>query len=64
MLSFVILNTQSVFVLRRFITDNVIVAFEVLYSLKLRRKCNRGSMAIKLDMIKVYDKVEWYFLRE
>ncbi|KAK2648557.1 hypothetical protein Ddye_016046 [Dipteronia dyeriana] len=43
------------------ISDNMIVDRECLHNLK-RQKRKDGSMAIKLDMSKAYDRVEWVFL--
>ncbi|KAK3198418.1 hypothetical protein Dsin_021833 [Dipteronia sinensis] len=58
----VISETQCPFVPGRLISDNTIVGFECLH--RLKRRCGeRGSMAIKLDMSKEYDMVEWVFLR-
>ncbi|GAA0141530.1 hypothetical protein LIER_02655 [Lithospermum erythrorhizon] len=55
-------NTQSAFVSDRFITDNVLLAYEVHHSLK-RKKGQVGCFSLKLDMQKAYDRVEWDFLR-
>ena len=44
---------QSAFVEGRAITDNYIVAHEVIYSLKTKRK--KKSMGLKLDIAKAYD---------
>uniref|UniRef100_A0A2N9GZ45 Reverse transcriptase zinc-binding domain-containing protein n=1 Tax=Fagus sylvatica TaxID=28930 RepID=A0A2N9GZ45_FAGSY len=52
---------QSSYMFRRLIIDNVRVAFEVMHSMSLKR---RGQMAIKLDMSKAYDWVEWVFVEE
>ena len=59
----IISPTQSAFVLGRFITDNVIMAYEALHSMHVRKKGKIGSLALKLDFSKAYDSVEWLFLQ-
>ncbi|XP_040996051.1 uncharacterized protein LOC121242225 [Juglans microcarpa x Juglans regia] len=54
----IISPTQTAFVLGRLITDNIIVAFESLHTMKARLKGNDGFMALKLDMSKAYDRIE------
>lgn len=47
----------------RQILDNVLVAFKIMHKLKNQRKGKTGMMALKLDMRKAYDQVEWIFLQ-
>ncbi|CAL9020380.1 unnamed protein product, partial [Prunus brigantina] len=47
---------------QRQITDNILVVHEILHSLKIARGTDQQFMAMKLDMAKAYDRVEWAFL--
>ncbi|CAL9000066.1 unnamed protein product, partial [Prunus brigantina] len=53
---------QSAFVAERQITDNILVVHEILHSLKIARGADQQFMAMKLDMAKAHDRVEWIFL--
>lgn len=57
-LSVIISKNQSIFVPGRLITNNVIVAYETLHSMKTSFKGRVDSMALKLDISKAYDRVE------
>jgi hypothetical protein len=58
----VISSAQSAFVPGQLISDNILLAYEFSHYMRNRRKGNRGYAAIKLDMSKAYDRVEWHFL--
>lgn len=59
----VISETQSAFIPGQLITDNVLIASEVIHYLNCKREGITCWCALKLDMAKAYDKMEWCYLR-
>lgn len=58
----IILYNQSAFISNRLIIDNIMITHELLHSLNKLRKCTNEKMTVKLDMLKVYDWIEWPFI--
>ena len=52
---------QATFLAGRKGTDNVIIAQELIYSLK-KRKGSDGYIVVKIDLENVYDRLEWSFV--
>ncbi|CAM8914220.1 unnamed protein product [Rhodiola kirilowii] len=58
----IISSNQSAFVKGRVISDNILIAQELMHFLKGRKKQKKAYASLKLDMNKAYDRVEWDFL--
>lgn len=58
----IICPTQSAFIPGRLISDNILAAYERLHTMQSHMWGKEGYMAVKLDMSKAYNRVEWGFL--
>ncbi|KAL8122007.1 hypothetical protein AgCh_018659 [Apium graveolens] len=63
LLDTVVSTTQSAFIPDRLISDNIMISYEIMHYLKGRKVGKYGYMALKLDMCKAYDRIEWNFLK-
>lgn len=54
--------SQSAFIVGRSIQDNVLIAFDLLHSMKRKTKGKNGDVALKIDISKAYDRVDWSYL--
>ena len=64
LLNSIISETQGAFIANRLITDNVLIAFESLHHMTTSCLGKKSFMALKLNMSKAYDRVEWAFLEK
>ena len=58
----IVSENQSAFQASKVITDNILMAFETLHYMKNHQTGNTNFMALKLDMSKAYNRVEWSFV--
>lgn len=61
LLELIIHSSQATFVPHRSIGDNIIINHEVMFYMK-NKKGSLGFMAIKVNLAKAYDRVEWKVL--
>lgn len=60
----IISENQSAFIHGRAITDNILITHKVLQFLKTSQAQKQCTMAVKMDMSKAYDCVEWKFVEK
>jgi hypothetical protein len=63
LLNDIIAPMQSTFILGRIITDNALIAFKCLHAISHGNNTCKYFGALKLDLTKAYDRVEWGYLR-
>lgn len=57
LMHYIISENQSAFIPGRLITDNVLIAHELMHSMHTR-KLSKSFMALKLDISKAFDRVK------
>lgn len=62
-MSHLVAKNQTSFVRGRHIMDNVIIAQEVMYSMRVK-KGRKGWMSIKIDLERAYDRLRWGFIED
>lgn len=60
----IISPNQLAFILKRLISDNVLVDFECIHKINNKTYGGEGALMLKLNMNKAYDRVEWTFLEK
>lgn len=56
-------ENQTAFVPGRSVHDNVLIAFELIHYMKRKNKGSEVDDALKLDVSKAYNRVDWQYLK-
>jgi hypothetical protein len=51
-------------VLGKSIQDNAVVAFKVVHYIKVDKCKQKNNVALKLNISKIYDRIDWVYLKE
>ncbi|XP_075079961.1 uncharacterized protein LOC142165268 [Nicotiana tabacum] len=62
-LNVIISEAQNAFIPGQLILDNAMISFEINHYLKRKTQGKTGFVALKTDMSKAYDRVEWDYLK-
>jgi hypothetical protein len=57
-------ENQSAFVPGRSILDNAMAAIEIIHYMKAKTRGKKGEVALKLDISKAYDHIDWEYLKD
>lgn len=59
-----ITHFQNAFIKGRNITDNILIALEIFGILRKIKRKKKFYGALKIDMTKAYDRIDWKFLKD
>lgn len=57
---FIVSQKQKAFIKGRFIVENAMIGIDILYYIHMR---SSNGIALDLDIVKAFDRIEWPFLR-
>ena len=63
LMNYLISPFQNVFIQGRNISNNILLAHEIMDIVRKKKFRKKGYGALKVDMCKTYDRVSWNFLR-